>query len=178
MRVVQITGAIGALALGLAGCGGHPAAVPNKAADAASAPSGAAGNTTGAPAAGNQSADATPVRQVNGKPFWAANKRHGAEDNAQYQFGKNGADFGASTENDYITKVHAFVESPPASAETLNRKNGDRLIYDARSNTFAVVTKDGAPRTMFKPRDGAAYWAQQKTREAERAKGGGGDSEG
>jgi hypothetical protein len=177
MRVVSITGAVVALGLGLAACGGHPAAVPNKAADNAPA-AGASGGGTGASAAARQ-ADAAPVRQVNGKPFWAANKRHGAEDNAQYQFGKNGADFGAASEDDYITKVHAFVESPPASAETLNRKNGDRLIYDARTNTFAVVTKDGAPRTMFKPRDGAAYWAQQKTREASRAKGGdGGDSEG
>jgi len=180
MKVVRTLGVVSALALGLAACGGHPSAVPNKAADAASASSGAASGTgTGAAASGDQRADAAPVRQVNGKPFWAANKRHGAEDNAQYQFGKNGADFGAASENDYITKVHAFVESPPASAETMNRKNGDRLIYDARSNTFAVVTKEGAPRTMFKPRDGAAYWAQQKTREASRGKGGdGGDSEG
>ena len=175
MRVVRTLGVVSALALGLAACGGHPSAVPNKAAGAASASSGTASGT-GAAASGDQRADAGPVRQVNGKPFWAANKRHGAEDNAQYQFGKNGADFGAASENDYITKVHAFVESPPASAETVNRKNGDRLIYDARSNTFAVVTKEGAPRTMFKPRDGAAYWAQQKTREASRGKGG--DSEG
>jgi pyocin large subunit-like protein len=94
--------------------------------------------------------------------MWAANKRHSAEDNAQYQFGKNGADFAAASEDDYVTKVHAFVDNPPASAETINRKNGDRLIYDPKANVFAVVTKEGAPRTMFKPRDGAAYWAQQK----------------
>ena len=53
----------------------------------------------------------------------------------------------------------------------INRQNGDRLIYDPRANVFAVVSKDGAPRTMFKPRDGAAYWAQQKDREARRAEG-------
>ena len=52
----------------------------------------------------------------------------------------------------------------PPGAESVNRKYGDRLIYDAKSNVFAVMTKDGAPRTMFKPRDGAAYWAQQKSR--------------
>jgi hypothetical protein len=27
-----------------------------------------------------------------------------------------------------------------------------------------VVSRDGVPKTMFKPRDGAAYWAQQKER--------------
>ena len=37
----------------------------------------------------------------------------------------------------------------------IDRANGDALLYDAKSNTFAVVTKAGAPRTMFKPRDGA-----------------------
>ncbi|HWA61783.1 MAG TPA: hypothetical protein VG939_10430, partial [Caulobacteraceae bacterium] len=84
------------------------------------------------------------------------------------QFGKNGADFAAANEDDYIVKAHAFVDNPPAGAETLNRRNGDRLIYDGRANVFAVVTKDGAPRTMFKPKDGPAYWAQQKAREASR----------
>jgi hypothetical protein len=35
-------------------------------------------------------------------------------------------------------------------------------MYDPKGNLFAVVDKDGAPRTLFKPRDGAAYWDQQK----------------
>ena len=60
-----------------------------------------------------QRADAAPVRLVGGKPMWAANKRHSADDNAQFQFGKNGADFGATSEDDYITTAHAFVDSPP-----------------------------------------------------------------
>ena len=177
MKVVRIAGALSVLALGLAACGGHPSAVPAKDA-AANAPASSgpssAGMSSGSTA---QRVDAAPVRLVGGKPMWAANKRHSAEDNAQFQFGKNGADFGATSEDDYITKAHAFIDSPPAGAETVNRKNGDRLIYDAKSNVFAVVTKDGAPRTMFKPRDGAAYWAQQKSRETARARSGsGGDN--
>ena len=36
-----------------------------------------------------------------------------------------------------------------------------------RSNIFAVVTKDGAPRAMFKPQAGKAYWDQQVARQAE-----------
>jgi hypothetical protein len=35
-------------------------------------------------------------------------------------------------------------------------------MYDPKANLFAVVDKDGAPRTLFKPRDGTSYWAQQK----------------
>ena len=71
----------------------------------------------------------------------------------------------------------AFVESPPRGTETLTRRNGDKLLYDPHGNVFAVVTRDGAPRTMFKPRDGQAYWAEQKQRLAEDAgddQGGGG----
>ena len=55
-----------------------------------------------------------------------------------------------------------FVDHPPPGAQTLKRSNGDTLVYDAKTNVFAVVAKDGAPRTIFKPRDGAAYWDQQK----------------
>ena len=112
---------------------------------------------------------------VNGKPMWAPNRKHTAEENAEYQFTKNGSDFDAKTETDYVTKVHAFVGSPPSDAETIKaRNNGDKLIYDPKTNTFAVVTKDGAPRTMFKPRDGASYWRQQKDEQAKNDKGGGG----
>jgi pyocin large subunit-like protein len=104
--------------------------------------------------------------------MWAANRTHTAEENAQYQFGKNGADFGAHSETDYVTKVHAFIDKPPRDLQTLDRANGDRLEYDAKGNTFLVLARNGAPRTMFKPRDGAAYWTQQKDREAKRGKAG------
>jgi len=77
-----------------------------------------------------------------------------------------------------VTKVHAFVDSPPSDAQTIDRSNGDRLIYAPKSNTFAVVSREGAPRTMFKPRDGASYWTEQKQRESERSSGQGGSSQG
>ncbi len=38
------------------------------------------------------------------------------------------------------------------------------LYYDPKANIFAVADREGAPRTMFKPRDGMAYWQQQKQR--------------
>jgi len=100
--------------------------------------------------------------RYHGKPIWAANRNHSSQDNADYQFKKNGADLDADSEDAFIAKAHAFVDHPPQGAETLKRSNGDTLVYDAKSNLFAVVAKDGAPRTIFKPRDGASYWAQQK----------------
>jgi pyocin large subunit-like protein len=98
----------------------------------------------------------------HGKPMWAANKKHTAQENADYHFKRDGDAVGATSEEDFLTKVHAFVDHPPKGTETLTRSNGDRLMYDPGANLFAVVDKDGAPRTLFKPRDGAAYWSQQK----------------
>lgn len=167
MRVVLLFGAAGALALTLAACGGKPSAV---------APAGQNASYRGQDGAQTSYADRrdAPVPRVDGKPMWAANRKHTAEENAQYQFTKNGGDFGAASESEYVTKAHAFVDRPPAGAETLDRSNGDKLIYDAKLNTFAVVSRDGAPRTMFKPRAGASYWAQQKDREDKRKSGGDG----
>ncbi len=170
MKVVLISGAAVALALSVTGCGRQSSAVPAQSGQASSSTGSSAYTTTSQASVGDPR-DA-PVPQVNGKPLWAPNRKHTAEENAAYQFTKNGVDFGAKTEADYVTRAHAFVDRPPASAETLDRNNGDRLIYDPHGNTFAVVSRDGAPRTMFKPRDGAAYWAQQKEREAKREKGG------
>lgn len=110
-----------------------------------------------------------PVKLVAGKPFWAANRTRSAEENAQRSFERNGATFQAKSADDYVAKVHAFVSDPPKGSETLKRSNGDLLIYDPKGNVFAVVSREGAPRTMFKPDEGADYWAQQKSRETRRA---------
>lgn len=104
-----------------------------------------------------------PVRKVAGKPMWAANRTRTAEENAQRGFERYGAEFAAADVDDYVRKTHAFVAHPPAGAQTLTRANGDTLIYDPKDNVFAVVTKAGAPRTMFKPDDGETYWATQKS---------------
>jgi pyocin large subunit-like protein len=108
-----------------------------------------------------------PVALVDGKPMWAANRQHTAEENANYQFQRDGADFGAADVNDFVAKAHAFTTSPPKDALSLKRKNGDTLLYDAKRNIFAVVTKEGAPRTMFKPQAGKAYWDEQVARQAD-----------
>ncbi len=109
-------------------------------------------------------ADALALK--DGAPIWSSNARYTAEENAQYHFERDGQAFGAKSLEDFIGKAHAFVTAPPAGSETLTRDNGDRLIYDPASNTFAVAARDGAPRTMFKPDDGAAYWEKQKQIEA------------
>lgn len=164
MKRFLVCGAAASFALVLSSCGGKPSAV---------SPAGmqmSAGNQqVSAPAHDDAYDDQNSigVRKVAGKPAWASNRTHTAEENAQYQFTRNGHDFGAASEDDYVAKAHAFIDHPPTDTQSLDRSNGDRLMYDAAGNVFAVVSRDGAPRTMFKPRGGQAYWAQQKARETQ-----------
>ena len=109
-----------------------------------------------------------PVRELDGKPIWSASRRGTAEENAQRAFDRNGEAFGAKNLDDFVRKAHAFVENPPAGTQRATRPNGDTLLYDPKGNVFAVVTKAGSPRTMFKPDDGPAYWEEQKASMARR----------
>lgn len=110
-----------------------------------------------------------PVAMIEGKPMWAANRDNTGEENARAQFERNGADFGTPSVETYVRRAHDFAGSPPRGTERIERANGDVLLYDAKANVFAVVAKDGAPKTMFKPRDGMAYWREQQARGSDRA---------
>jgi len=177
-RPVRISlGAAAIMALALASCDGAPSAGPARghAAGEGAAPIGG-GARQGSYASASRTGDGqtytdrsaakadldADAPRYHGKPIWAANRNHSSQDNADYQYKKNGADLGADSEDAFIAKAHDFVDHPPKGAQTLKRSNGDTLVYDAKSNVFAVVAKDGAPRTIFKPREGAAYWDQQK----------------
>ena len=105
---------------------------------------------------------------VGGAPMWSASRKNSAQVNAENAFRRNGAAFGARDLDDFVKKAHAFVDHPPKGTLTLTRANGDTLFYDPKANVFAVASKAGAPRTMFKPDEGMAYWEQQKAREAKR----------
>jgi pyocin large subunit-like protein len=156
-----------AAALALTACDNGPSAVaPKQAAGTQMAESTPTGDATDA----NVRADRrdAPVKLVDGKPMWSASRRFSAEENAQRAFDRNGQDFGARDVDDFVEKAHAFVARPPRDVQTLTRANGDRLFYSAERNVFAVASKAGAPRTMFKPREGMAYWQEQKTREERR----------
>ena len=121
-----------------------------------------------------ESAASRPLRALPrfaGKPAWAASKSRSASASAEAQFQRNGADFGAQTLEDYVAEAHAFADKPPKGTQMTTRRNGDVLLYDPIGNVFAVVTADGAPRTLFKPKDGPAYWAKQKASAQQQASG-------
>jgi len=111
-------------------------------------------------AAPDSQMEATP----EAKPPVTPNRRETADAKVQRLYERNGAAFGAKSADDYLTKVRAFTDRAPSGTETVKRPNGDTLYYQASTNTFAVVDRNGVPRTMFKPDDGPTYWAQQKER--------------
>ena len=166
---IALLGAVTAFAL--AACDNGPSAV----ADQQAAGTQMARSDDATPSAAPAASDAPradhrddPVKLVDGKPMWSASRRYSAQANAERAFTRNGEAFGADTLDEFVRKAHAFVERPPKGTLTLTRAHGDRLLYDPKANVFAVVTPAGAPRTMFKPDDGLAYWEAQKTREARR----------
>lgn len=161
--------ALGISALALLGaCDNGPSAVSKQAAGTQMATA-AAPERSGASAdsAVDHRKDAVAVT-ADGKPRWAPSRRNSAEEGAQRAFERNGEAFSADNVDEFVKKAHAFVGHPPKGTQTLVRQNGDTLYYDPKANIFAVASKDGAPRTMFKPDDGPAYWQKQKDREAKR----------
>lgn len=150
----------GAMAALLAACGNGGSAVETRERTAEGAAEAGLTAASGAPA---QAAEASPDAEAP-KPVLTANRRETVDAKVARLFERNGADFGARTPQDYLAKIQAFTTRPPAGTDRVERPNGDVLLYQASTNTFAVVSRDGAPRTMFKPREGAAYWAEQKDR--------------
>ena len=110
------------------------------------------------------SSDTSPVAAAPETTVMTANRRETVDAKVTRLYERNGAAFGASSPEDFLTKVEAFTTRPPSGTDTVKRPNGDTLYYQASTNTFAVVDRNGVPRTMFKPDDGPAYWAQQKER--------------
>lgn len=167
MRVAHFLAATAAgAALLAAGCDNGPPAVETR---------DRSGDSVALTAAVEAAPGAPPQRLERraSRPRWSSTSRYTAEQNAERAFQRNGAAFGAASVDDYVAQAHAFIQAPPAGTRTLRRRNGDTLYYHEASNTFAVATADGAPRTLFKPDEGAAYWAEQEQREAARAQAAG-----
>jgi len=155
MRVWTITGVALTALIGLCGCGDGDSAVETR--DRAAGAAGVALTAATVSGAASPEADTAVERTI-----LTANRRESVDDKIVRLYTRNGADFGARSAEDFLDKVTAFTARPPAGTETATRPNGDTLMYQASTNTFAVVTRDGTPRTMFKPDDGTAYWEEQK----------------
>ena len=151
-RTTMMAAALAVMALAGCGDGGSAVETRDRSGEAAAA----------VPASDGGASQAGRGEAAADKPVLTANRRETMDDKVIRLFQRNGADFGAETADDYLAQVQAFTQSPPAGTERVERPNGDVLLYQASTNTFAVVSREGVAKTMFKPREGAAYWAEQK----------------
>ncbi|HUP62968.1 MAG TPA: RHS repeat-associated core domain-containing protein, partial [Thermoanaerobaculia bacterium] len=80
----------------------------------------------------------------------------------QSHFVKHGAEFGVKSAGQYLQAARGFVSSAgQKGVQSFARANGDRVIYRAATNEFAVVTRNNVIRTYFKPKGGTEYYVRQ-----------------
>jgi len=93
--------------------------------------------------------------------IWSNTAKLSPVQNAYKHWKKHGREFSEfKNAKQYVDGARKFVGNPPSSA-LRKARNGDTLLYDPVTNTFAVRSSGGAPRTMFKPERGMEYWNQQ-----------------
>ncbi len=97
-----------------------------------------------------------------GSSFWSSTGSSTAVENAYGHWDKHMSEFPEYQNSvQYVQGAQDFVLDPPVGTLTKTRPNGDTLLYDPSTNTFAVKTINGAPRTMFRPQGGMTYWNKQ-----------------
>ncbi|WP_354681460.1 hypothetical protein [Cupriavidus plantarum] len=97
-----------------------------------------------------------------GGSFWSSKQNQTSVENAYGHWDKHQSEFPEYKNSvQYVQGAQNFVTDPPAGTLIKTRPNGDTLLYNPATNTFATKTADGAPRTMFRPKDGIDYWNKQ-----------------
>jgi pyocin large subunit-like protein len=77
-------------------------------------------------------------------------------------FNRHGADFGATSAENYAQQASRFLqESQARGLPTKIDANGIIRVYDPATNTFGAYNPNGTTATFFKPTRGQAYWNDQ-----------------
>lgn len=86
------------------------------------------------------------------RPIWTSHKKYSTLENAYKHWGDHRKDFpNFVNAKQYVEETHRFTRNPPSGTLRKVRFNGDIIFYHPISNVFAITTKSGIPRTMFKP---------------------------
>ncbi|MEI6914550.1 MAG: hypothetical protein WCL39_05405 [Armatimonadota bacterium] len=94
--------------------------------------------------------------------FWSSTKTKTAAQNALEHWQKHSQEFPEfHNARQYAEAAADFVIRPPIGTLKKTDPDGDTLFYHPKTNTFAVRSASGAPRTMFRPSDGMRYWDRQ-----------------
>lgn len=64
------------------------------------------------------------------------------------------------TPEQYVEHVRKFRDRTDVLKKV--RPNGERVLYDPETNTFGVFTKEGVPKTVFKPTDKLKYFTDER----------------
>lgn len=95
--------------------------------------------------------------------IWSTGKQRNALENALEHVEDHIKEFPElKTRVDYIRATWNFIKNPPAGTAIKLRSNGEKIFYQESTNTFAAITEEGIPKTMFKPEEGFAYWDRQR----------------
>jgi hypothetical protein len=99
---------------------------------------------------------------TNSGPLWSSTKNKSAVENALGHWNKHKSEFPEfQNAKQYAEGTKDFLTNPPKGTLTKTNSRGDTLRYDPNTNTFGVLSENGAPRTMFRPKDGMDYWNRQ-----------------
>jgi len=94
--------------------------------------------------------------------IWSSKKALNSVENALHHWNQHKREFpNLQNSLQYVQAARAFFLFRPQGTLMKVRKNGDILLFNPQSNIFAVYTKEGVPRTMFKPKNGINYWHTQ-----------------
>ena len=80
-------------------------------------------------------------------------------------FEKHGAEFGASSRQDYLRMAQKLRDAP-AGGPILEavRRDGVVTRFDRQTGAFIAFNPNGVIRTFFRPNDGERYWRRQAER--------------
>jgi RHS repeat-associated protein len=88
--------------------------------------------------------------------------RFASQASFETHFAKHGAEFGFKTAGEYLKGAAKLISSAgQKGVQSFTRANGDKVVYRAATNEFAVVTRNNVVRTFFKPKGGVEYYVRQ-----------------
>ena len=94
--------------------------------------------------------------------IWSETKKKKPVKNAFDHYKKHKNEFPEyKNSKEYVEGTKKFLNNPPKGTLTKINSKGDILRYNPKTNTFGVLSKDGVPRTMFRPEKGIEYWNMQ-----------------
>ena len=81
----------------------------------------------------------------------------------QQHFNDHGHQFGCDTQTSYAAHAVAFANNVDrVNCVSFVDKKGSTYKYNTKTNTLAIVTKDGYVITYFKPKEGYDYYLSKK----------------